>query len=91
MARIDYATALVVQRDAIADPPDGSWSEPVGSAVPEPDGAEIVMVLSEEVPMITMATRPYERVGVRVTQVTEERAVTEQVPHEEVVIDKDPS
>ena len=79
---------LVVERDAITDLPDGSWSEPVGSAAPQPDGAEIVMVLSEEVPMITMRTRPYERVRARVAQVTEERAVTEQVRHEEVVIDK---
>jgi stress response protein YsnF len=52
-------------------------------------GDDIVMVLSEEVPMITMSTRPYERVRIRVQQVTEERAVTEPVRREEVVVDND--
>ena len=78
---------LVVQRESMADPRDGYVPE-----APEPEtGDDIVMVLSEEVPMITMGTRPYERVRVRVQQVTEERPVTEQVRHEEVVVDNDSS
>ena len=76
---------LVVQRDSLADPRDG-----YGPEDPEPEtGEDIVMVLSEEVPMITMGTRPYERVRVRVQRVTEQRAVTEPVRREEVVVDND--
>ena len=74
---------LVVQRESMADPRDGYVPE-----APEPvTGEDIVMVLAEEVPLITMGTRPYERVRVRVQRVTEERAVSEQVRHEEVVVD----
>jgi len=81
---------LVVERDVIADvravagpgavgTSDGGW--------PAPD--DLVIVLSEEVPIITMHTQPYERVRVRVERVTEQRAVTEQVRREEVVVDDD--
>ena len=76
---------LVVQRDSMADPRDGFDAEG-----PDPQTREdIVMVLSEEVPLITMGTRPYERVRVRVQQVTEQREVTEPVRREEVVVDSD--
>jgi uncharacterized protein (TIGR02271 family) len=75
---------LVVQRDAIDDAPDDN-PEDVEPAV----GGDIDLVLSEEVPMITMGTRPYERVRVHVEHVTEQRPVTEQVRHEEVVVDDD--
>ena len=44
---------------------------------------DLVIVLSEEVPM---GARAYERVRVRVQRVTVERPVTEQVRHEQVVI-----
>ena len=53
---------LVVQRGSMADPRDGFAPEG-----PDPQtGDDIVMVLSEEVPLITMGTRPYERVRVGV-------------------------
>ena len=39
--------------------------------------------------MITMGTRAYERVRVSVQQVDEQRALSEQVRREEVVIDND--
>jgi uncharacterized protein (TIGR02271 family) len=78
---------LVVQRESMADPRDGFVPEG-----PDPQtGEDIVMVLSEEVPLITMGTRPYERVGVRVQRVTEQREVTEPVRREEVVVDNDSS
>jgi uncharacterized protein (TIGR02271 family) len=76
---------LVVHRDAVGDPSDDDHPQDVEPVT----GDDIVMVLSEEVPMITMSTRPYERVRIRVQQVTEERAVTEPVRREEVVVDND--
>jgi len=78
---------LVIERDAIPDPGDASGRP--GRPRPDRVGGDLVIVLSEEVPMITMGTRAYERVRVSVQQVDEQRALSEQVRREEVVIDND--
>ncbi len=76
---------LVIERESLVG--TGEATAPRGAPWPARD--EIVMVLSEEVPMITMGTRAYERVRVRVERITEAQAVTEPVRREEVVVDDD--
>ena len=63
-------------------PLDGSEQAPVGPA-PEP----LVVVLSEEVPVVQLETRPYERVTVRVDAEVGEQVVSGTVSqeHAEVV------
>ena len=79
---------LVVEREVIADLRDSDGPGASGTSDGEwPVQDELVIVLSQEVPIITMETQPYERVRVRVERVTEQRAVTEQVRREEVVVD----
>ena len=58
-------------------PLDGHEQAPVGGP-PEP----LVILLSEEVPVVQLQTRPYERVTVRVDTLTEEQLVTESVARE---------
>lgn len=70
---------LVVLREPVA--------EARAAAGERAGDGEVVVVLSEEVPMITMGVRPYERVRARVSLITEQQSVTEQVRHEEVVTD----
>ena len=45
---------------------------------PEP----LVILLSEEVPVVQLHTRPYERVTVRVGTITEQQVITERVSRE---------
>ncbi len=47
----------------------------------------LVMVLSEEVPVVEQRVRPYQRVTVHVDTVTEQRTVTDTVATEQVDID----
>ena len=58
-------------------PIDGREQAPVGGP-PEP----LVILLSEEVPVVHLQTRPYERVTVRVDTLTEDQVVTESVARE---------
>ena len=60
-------------------PLDGHEQSPVGGP-PEP----LVIVLSEEVPVVQLQTRPYERVTVHVDTVTEQIEVTADLAREEV-------
>ena len=58
-------------------PLDGHEQSPVGGP-PEP----LVILLSEEVPVVELHTRPYERVTVHVDTVTEQVEVTEELARE---------
>ena len=58
-------------------PLDGHEQAPVGGP-PEP----LVILLSEEVPVVQLQTRPYERVTVYVDTVTEQVAITEDLARE---------
>ena len=60
-------------------PLDGHEQAHVGGP-PEP----LVILLSEEVPVVQLRTRPYERVTVRVDTVTEPQVLTETVSREQV-------
>ena len=60
-------------------PLDGHEQSPVGGP-PEP----LVILLSEEVPVVQLQTRPYERVTVHVDSITEQVEVTEHLAREEV-------
>ena len=60
-------------------PLDGHEQPPVGGP-PEP----LVVLLSEEVPVVQLQTRPYERVTVHVDTVTEQVEVTEDLAREQV-------
>ena len=60
-------------------PLDGHEQSPVGGP-PEP----LVILLSEEVPVVQLQTRPYERVTVHVDTVTEQIEVTADLAREEV-------
>jgi stress response protein YsnF len=51
---------------------------------------ELVIVLNEEVPQITMTTRPYEWVGVSVDLASTESTVTTPVRREEAVVQTTP-
>ena len=62
-------------------PVDGREELSVGGP-PEP----LVILLSEEVPVVQLQTRPYERVTVRVDAVTESQVVTETVSREQADI-----
>ena len=59
-------------------PLDGHEQSPVGGP-PEP----LVILLSEEVPVVQLQTRPYERVTVHVDTVTEHVEVTEDLAREQ--------
>ncbi len=59
-------------------PLDGHEQSPVGGP-PEP----LVILLSEEVPVVQLQTRPYERVTVHVDTVTEQVEVTEHLAREQ--------
>lgn len=54
-----------------------------GQAPPSgPAPGPFVVVLSEEVPVVGLVTRPYERVTVEVRSVEEQREIRERVSHE---------
>ena len=59
-------------------PLEGHEESPVGGP-PEP----LVILLSEEVPVVQVQTRPYERVTVHVDTVTEQVEVTERLDREQ--------
>ena len=63
-------------------PLDGDERAPVGG----PPGP-LVILLSEEVPVVQLQTRPYERVTVHVDTVTEQVEVTEHVAREQADVD----
>ena len=52
--------------------------------------APVVIVLSEQVPVVELETRAYEKVTVTVEQVTEERTVHEQVSREQAEVIREP-
>ena len=56
------------------------------AAPPGPPPEPIVMVLSEEVPVVTTVARPYERVVVEVANIEESQDVTARVGQERVDI-----
>ncbi|CAA9237078.1 MAG: hypothetical protein AVDCRST_MAG57-1332 [uncultured Blastococcus sp.] len=62
-------------------PLDGHEQSPVGGP-PEP----LVILLSEEVPVVQLQTRPYERVTVRVDTATEQVEVTEHLAREQAEV-----
>ena len=62
-------------------PLDGHEQAPVGGP-PEP----LVIVLSEEVPVVQVQTRPYERVTVHIDTVTEHVEVTGQLAREQAEV-----
>ena len=64
--------------EAYRVPLDGHEQPPVGGP-PEP----LVILLSEEVPVVQLQTRPYERVTVHVDTVTEQVEVTEHLAREQ--------
>ncbi len=66
-------------------PMDETDEAPAGPP-PEP----LVIVLSEEVPVVQTQTRPYERVTVWVDTATVEQALTETVSREHADVDSDP-
>ncbi len=66
-------------------PLDGHEQAQVGEP-PEP----LVILLSEEVPLMQLRTRPYERVTVRVDTVSEPQVVTETVSREQVDVTLNP-
>ncbi len=66
-------------------PMDETDEAPTGPP-PEP----LVIVLSEEVPVVQLQTRPYERVTVWVDTVTVEQALTETVSREHADVDSYP-
>jgi uncharacterized protein (TIGR02271 family) len=63
-------------------PLDGHEESPLGGP-PEP----LVIVLSEEVPIVQLQIRPYERVTVHVDTVTEQVEVTEHLAREQADVD----
>lgn len=67
-------------------PLDGREQDPVGPP-PEP----LVVVLSEEVPVVQLAVRPYERVTVHVDRVVDEQTVTETVRRERGEVATEPT
>lgn len=69
---------LVVEREPVADPGRAAV------AGPAEDPGELVVVLHEEVPVVSVQVRPTERVRFRVQRVTEERVVSDVLRHEEV-------
>jgi len=70
---------LEVQRETLSGQ-DVAGDALAGDAVQEP----LVIVLSEEVPVVQMQTRPYERVRVVVDTTTEQLQVSETVGKEQV-------
>ena len=56
------------------------------AAPPGPAPSPVVVVLSEEVPVVTLQTRPYERVTVTVDSVEEQQQVSAQVGREQVEV-----
>jgi len=67
---------LEVQRDALTD--DSATASPAQGRAQEP----LVIVLSEEVPVVQLQTRPYERVRVDVETTTEQQRVVGTVGRE---------
>jgi len=68
---------LVVERTPLPNPPVEART-----AAPSP----LVFVLLEEVPVVEMMTRPYERATVTVEVVTLEQPITTQLDHERVAV-----
>ena len=66
-------------------PLDGTEQAPLGPP-PEP----LVILLSEEVPVVQLETRPYERVTVRVDAVAEQVVLTETVAQEHAQVVTEP-
>lgn len=75
---------LHVERIAVADG-EAVPAEAVGGS---PAG-ELVIVLSEEVPVLTTAVRPTERVRVSVVTVTGDRTVSADLRHEQTTLERD--
>jgi len=57
-----------------------------GRAAPDRSPDPLVILLSEEVPVVQLQTRPYERVTVRVETVREEQRVTETLGREQIEV-----
>lgn len=74
---------LVVERLPV---PDSAAGGGPGRAAPAPDGPPLVVVLSEQVPVVQLQTRPYERVTARVVTVTDTREVTTTVRSEQAEV-----
>jgi stress response protein YsnF len=53
-------------------------------------GRELVLLLSEEVPVVTMTTRPVERVHVRIETVTGSQSVTAALRRAQISVEDEP-
>ncbi len=75
---------LVIEQEPAAEPlralPGGAWP---------PSRAPLVITLHEEVPVVTLASRPYEQVTLTVEVVGREQDVTVELAGERVVIETD--
>ena len=85
---------LVIERRPADDRTSADGAAPAAAApatataaIPEP----LVILLSEEVPVVTVVTRPYERITVHLDTVTDREQIGASLSHEEVEVRTTPT